>query len=66
MARPAPKNLGEALAALGRKVGLTGKGIAVKEKMQDKPPAECRVDPNPATPIPRKSAILQRNGNYAR
>jgi plasmid stability protein len=32
--------LGDALAALGRKVGLTDKDIAVIEKMQDKSPAE--------------------------
>ena len=32
--------LGDALAALGRKVGLTDKDIAVIEEMRDKSPAE--------------------------
>ena len=37
---PKRVRLGDALAALGRKVGLTDKDIAVIENMRDKSPAE--------------------------
>ena len=37
---PKRVRLGDALAALGRKVGLTDKDIAVIDKVRDKPPAE--------------------------
>jgi plasmid stability protein len=39
--KPAKRvRLGDALAALGRKVGLTGEDIAIIDEMRDKSPAE--------------------------